>query len=113
MDAKVSFAKGYVAPPAAPTIAPAPTPAPVPTPAATVKPAPTPAPTPALVGEPVATPGPDGPNTKQGLLTVAGGKQAAAKTNRSIAQLVFLILTIAVGVAGIVIVALRIRRDTT
>jgi hypothetical protein len=112
VDAKVSFAKGYVAPPAAPTVAPAPTPTEVPTPVPTAKPAVTAAPASAPAGEPVATPGPDGPETKQGLLAVAGGKQAVTKTNRSIAQLVFLILTIAVAVVGIFIVALRIRRDT-
>jgi len=111
VDAKVSFASGYVPPPPPPVTTAVPSPTAPPTPAPT--PAPTVAPAPALVGEPVATPGADGPETKQGLLTVAGGKQAAAKTSRSIAQLVFLILTVAVGVVGIVIVALRIRRDTT
>jgi hypothetical protein len=112
LDATVSFAKGYVPPPVS-TTAPAPTRSPEPTPVPTETPKPTVAPTPALAGEPVATPGPDGPETKQGLLTVAGGKQAVTKSTRSIAQLVFLILTIVVAVVGIVIVAMRIRRDTT
>ena len=111
VDATVSFAKGYVPPPV-PTTAPVAAPTAPPTPVPTTAPKPTVAPTPVPAGEPVATPGPDGPETKQGLLTVAGGKQAVTKTNRSIAQLVFLILTIAVAVVGIVIVALRIRRDT-
>jgi hypothetical protein len=47
------------------------------------------------------------------LLAVSGNKQAAARNTRSIVQLVFLGLTVAIAAAGVVLVALRIRRDTT
>ena len=113
LDATVSFAGRYTPPPdGGPVTRPTepPTPPPAEEPAAT--PAVRAPSTPAPVGEPVATPGPDGPDRRQGLLAVSGNRQAAARNTRSIAQLVFLGLTIAVGVVGIVLVALRIRRDT-
>jgi hypothetical protein len=115
VDATVTFASGYKPPAEPPNRAPPPPTEPAP-PADTDLPTPGPvqaASTPAPTGEPVATPGSDGPDTKQGLLTVAGNKQAAARNDRSVAQLVFLILTVAIGVVGVVLVALRIRRDTT
>jgi len=93
---------------------------PAPTPAvggASTPPPPTPAPvaapaTPAPTAEPVLTPGPNGPDANQGLVAVSGQRQASNKTKRSIAELIFLILTVLIGAAGVVFVALRIRRDT-
>jgi hypothetical protein len=83
-----------------------------PTPVATPAPIATPA-APAVTAEPVVTPGPNGPNANQGLVGVAGAEQASSKTKRSIAELVFLILTVVIAVVGIGFVAMRIRRDTT
>ena len=109
LDVKLSFVNTYRPPPPAATAAPAPPPqAPVVTPPPTIRPAQAPAAT----AEAVATPGPDAPGAKQGLSTLASGKQAANKSGRSVAQLIFLILTIVIGAAGVVVVALRIRRDT-
>jgi hypothetical protein len=113
VDATVTFASGYKPPPSVPTTTQAPEDTPPPAETAPPTAPPTAAPAAAPLGEPVATPGPDGPDSKQGLLAVSGNKQASAKNERSIVQLVFLILTVAIGAAGIVLVALRIRRDTT
>jgi hypothetical protein len=114
VDATVTFASGYKPPPQAPTTARPPDETARPPVTSPETPPPAPAVTPpAPTGEPVATPGPDGPDSEQDLLAVSGNRQAAAENNRSVAQLVFLILTVAIGVVGIVLVALRIRRDTT
>lgn len=112
VDATVKFASRYQ-PPRESEPTPQPPPSAPPTAAPVSTPAPTQEATPVPAGEPVATPGPDGPDRKQGLLAVAGSKQASVRNERSIAQIVFLALTVAIGVAGIVLVALRIRRDTT
>jgi hypothetical protein len=108
IDAKVEFLTlyKYTPPPETPVPKTVATPPPS-TPATTAAPT-----APAPTAEPVVTPGPNGPSKSQGLVDVAAGKQASNKAKRSIASLVFLILTIVIAVAGIAFVAMRIRRDT-
>jgi hypothetical protein len=64
--------------------------------------------------EPVDTPGPDGPFADQGLVRVAGDKQAAAAdTGMSGLEIGLAALTGVIVLAGAGLVVFRIRRDTT
>jgi hypothetical protein len=79
-------------------------------PPATSAPAPSPRVLAAGSAEPVVTPGPNGPGAPQSLLTV--GHQAAISKRRSVAEIVFVVLTVLIAAGGVFLVARRIRRDT-
>lgn len=69
---------------------------------------------PVISAEPVQTPGADGPFADRGLINVAGARQAARdEGGRSLTEIIFLGLTGAIAVAGVALVVVRIRRDTT
>lgn len=96
---------------------PQPTPTPRPTPSAARR---TPEPTVAapviapITAEPVETPGADGPFSDKGLVRVAGERQAGeADSGLTGLEIGLGVLTGVIAVSGAVLVALRIRRDTT
>jgi hypothetical protein len=66
----------------------------------------------APTAEPVVTPGSNGPTADQQLFALSPGRQASATTKRSIVGFVFAVVLVLIAVAGVVFVAVRIRRDT-
>ncbi len=113
IQAEVEFLERYepVEPDPTPTPVrptPVPTPSPVPTPRPTPVP-PDPTPTP----EAIATPGPDGPTSAKDLPVVVAGRQAVPGEDQGRGwRILFTTLTVLILVAGSVMVALRIRRDS-
>ncbi len=112
LDASVRFVALFTRTPEPPTDAPA---SPPPRRSVDTTPQPgagLPKPAPAITADPVDTPGPDGPFSDKGLITVASGRQAEREEGGlSTTQIVFISLTGAIALGGAGFVAFRIRRD--
>jgi hypothetical protein len=111
LDASVRFLTLFTRPPTPPTDAPAPTRTSAQT---TPQPGAGALKTSPPTAEAVSTPGPDGPFSDQGLINVAGSRQAARdEGGRSVTEIVFIALTGLIAAGGAALVVIRIRRDTT